>query len=76
MNFKKSFFLLIVLSILFVYITNISAIPEKLILFQNEDYQLNLLNGIQIGETTEDNKIGTGIIGKIKLKLKALEKLN
>lgn len=72
MNFKKSFFLLIVLSILFVYITNISAIPEKLILLKNEDYKLNLLNGIEISETKEKNKIETDIIGKIELKLKAL----
>ena len=72
MKFKKSFFLLIVLTIIFVYITNISAIPEKLILFQNEDYELNLLNGIEIAETDKENKIATDIIGNIKLKLKAL----
>ena len=71
MKFKKSFFLLIVLTIIFVYITNISVIPEKLILFQNEDYELNLLKGIEIAENDE-NKIKTDIIGEIKLKLKAL----
>ena len=71
MKFKKSFFLLIVLTIIFVYITNISAIPEKLILFQNEDYELNLLKGIEIAENNE-NKIKTDIIGELKLKLKAL----
>lgn len=72
MKFKKSFFLLILLSIIFVYITNISSIPEKLILFQNEDYELNLLNGIEIAESDEKNKIATNIIGNIELKLKAL----
>jgi len=71
LKFKKSFFLLIVLTIIFVYITNISAIPEKLILFQNEDYELNLLKGIEIAENSE-NKIKTDIIGEIKIKLKAL----
>ena len=71
MKFKKSFFLLILLTIIFVYITNISAIPEKLILFQNENYELNLLKGIEIAENSE-NKIKTDIIGEIKIKLKAL----
>ncbi|MBO5142197.1 MAG: SpoIVB peptidase [Clostridia bacterium] len=72
MKFLKNFFLIIVLSIIFVYITNISAIPEKLILFQNEEYKLNLLNGIKSAETNEKNEIKTDIIGNIKLKLKAL----
>ena len=53
MKIKKSFFLIIVLSIFFVYITNISAIPEKLILFENQDYELNLLNGIKVEEKNE-----------------------
>ena len=72
MKFKKSFFLLILLSIIFVYITNISAIPEKLIIFQNENYDLNLLNGIAVEQIDEENQTGTDFIDKIKLKLKAL----
>jgi len=72
MKFKKIFFLIIVLSIIFVYITNISSIPENIILFQNEDYELNLLNGIEIADLGKENKISTDIIGNIKLKLKAL----
>ena len=72
MKFLKNFFLIIVLSIIFVYITNISAIPEKLILFQNEEYKLNLLKGIDIAEEAENNEIKTDIIGNIELKLKAL----
>lgn len=72
MNFKKTFFLVIVLSIIFVYITNISLIPEKIILFQNEKFELNLLNGLELVDTNEKNKIKTDIIGNIKLKLKAL----
>lgn len=72
MKFKKIYFLLILLSIIFVYITNISAIPEKIILFQNEDYKLNLLSGIQIDNSEQFNQIDTGLIGNLKLKLKAL----
>ena len=72
MKFLKNFFSIIVLSIIFVYITNISAIPEKLILFQNEEYKLNLLKGINISDTTNENTIKTDIIGNIELKLKAL----
>lgn len=39
---------MIVLSIIFVYITNISSIPENLVLFQHEPYQMNLLKGIEL----------------------------
>ena len=52
MNFKKNFFLLIVLTIIFVYITNISSIPENLVLFQNENYKVNLLKGIELETDT------------------------
>lgn len=48
MKFKKNLFLLILLTIIFVYITNISLVPENLTLFQNEEYELNLLKGIEI----------------------------
>ncbi len=72
MKFLKNFFVVILLSIFFVYITNISAIPEKLILFQNEEYKFNLLKGINISDFSKDNTIKTDIVGNIKLKLKAL----
>lgn len=52
MNFKKNFFLLIVLTIIFVYITNISSIPENLVLFQNENYKMNLLKGFELETDT------------------------
>ena len=72
MKFLKNFFVVILLSIFFVYITNISAIPEKLILFQNEEYKFNLLKGINISDFSKDNTIKTDIVGNLKLKLKAL----
>ena len=73
MNFKKNFFLLIVLTIIFVYITNISSIPENLVLFQNENYQIQLLKGIELkDESMKNGKIQTDFIGKLKLKLTAL----
>lgn len=52
MNFNKKFFLLIVLTIIFVYITNISSIPENLVLFQNENYKMNLLKGMELKTDT------------------------
>lgn len=73
MNFKKNFFLLIVLTIIFVYITNISSIPENLVLFQNENYQMQLLKGIELEDDAMKNgKIKTDFIGELKLKLTAL----
>ncbi len=87
MKFKKIFFLLLVLTIIFVYITNISSIPEKIIVFKDENYEIPLLNGISLQADSFDdaqmafyktdasknrNKIQTDFIGKMKLKLTAL----
>ena len=73
MNFKKNFFLLIVLTIIFVYITNISSIPENLVLFQNENYEMQLLKGIELAdEKMKNGKIQTDFIGDLKVKLTAL----
>ena len=72
MKNKKSFLTIIVLSIFFIYITNIAAIPEKMILFENQDYDINLLNGIKIEEIKESRNEPSSFINKIKLQLKAL----
>lgn len=48
MKRKKVFLLIIVFTVLYVYMTNIDKIPEKIVLFQNEQYEINHLKGIDI----------------------------
>lgn len=53
MSHKKIFFLIVLFTILYIYMTNIDKIPEKIVLFQNEDYEISHLKGIDI----EGNKV-------------------
>ncbi len=53
MKFKKSVFFIIMFTILFIYTTNIDKIPSNIILFQNQDYEISYMKGINI----EGNKI-------------------
>lgn len=63
MRHKKIFFLIILFTVLYVYMTNIDKIPERIILFQNEEYEINHLKGIDI----EGNRVS--IADKIISKL-------
>ena len=81
MRQKKFFLLIILFAIFFIYITNISAIPENITLIQNEKYEIGFLRGIDI-EGEENYKtenfftklatINSEIVGNAKLKLTAL----
>ena len=52
MNQKRILLLVVLFTILFVYITNIDKIPDEIVLFQNEKYELNYLKGINVfGDT-------------------------
>lgn len=48
MKQKKFFFLLILFTTLYVYITNFDKIPDEIVLFQDENYELNYIKGIEI----------------------------
>ncbi len=48
MNLKKVSLLMIVFLITFIYITNIDKIPDEIILFQDENYEISCLKGINI----------------------------
>lgn len=81
MKQKKIFFLIILFAICFAYITNIEKIPENITLFQNEQYQIGCLKGIEIdGDNIEKEEnfwsklttINTNIIGDLKLNLSTL----
>lgn len=84
MRQKKIFFLIVLFAIFFAYMTNIEKIPKNITLFQNENYQIEYLKGIDIdGENIkeEDNlwkklaTINTNFIGDIELKLSALRRI-
>lgn len=81
MKRQKIFFLTIVFTIFFAYMTNIEKIPENITLFQNEKYQIEYLKGIEIdGENIKQDSnnfsnlatINTERIGNLKLKLSTL----
>ena len=78
---KKDFFLIVLFTIFFVYITNIEKIPENITLYQDEEYEIGYLKGIEIdGDNIEKknsffNKLVTikaNILGDLKLNLSAL----
>lgn len=81
MKNNKKYFLLIVLTISLIYITNITSIPENIIIFQNEKYEIDYLKGFNIYGAEEENEksliekfctINSKIIGETELKLTAL----
>ncbi len=80
MKTKKIFFLIVLFTVLYLYITNIDKIPEEIVLFQNENYEINYLKGINIeGENTSDResffnritKVKSNFVGNNKLTLSA-----
>lgn len=81
MKNTKKCITIVLLTILLIYITNITSIPENIILFQNENYQISHLKGFEIsGEIKNEEKnliekistINSEIVGELKLKLTAL----
>lgn len=67
MKTKKFFLLIVVFTVLYLYITNIDKIPEEIVLFQNENYEINYLKGINIkGENISDQESFFNRITKVK----------
>ncbi len=48
MKQKKSLFIIMMFIILFVYTTNIDKIPSEIVLFQNQDYEISYMKGINL----------------------------
>lgn len=55
MNFIKKIFLIIILLIVLIYTVNITNIPKKIIIFENENLKLSEIFGLTLKE--EKNKI-------------------
>ncbi len=76
---KKYFFIILVLTIILLYISNISQIPKKIILLQDEEIKIKKLYGIDLSYTsdskevwknqiTENKKVDVKLLGNIKVK--------
>ncbi|MBR4110115.1 MAG: SpoIVB peptidase [Clostridia bacterium] len=81
MKNKKFCITITLLTILLIYITNITTIPKKIVLFQNENFNISHVKGIELEgnlKSIEENvlkkisTINSEIVGNIKLKLTAL----
>ncbi|MBO5179755.1 MAG: SpoIVB peptidase [Clostridia bacterium] len=81
MKNKKFCITITLLTILLIYITNITTIPKNIILFQNEDFKISHVKGVELEgniKASEQNiiekisTINSEIVGNIKLKLTAL----
>lgn len=76
---KKYFFIILALTIILLYISNISQIPKKIVLLQGEEIKIKKLYGIQLSYTsdskevwknqiTENKKVDVKLLGNIKVK--------
>ena len=76
MKTKKIGFLVVLFAVLFLYITNIDKIPDEIVLFQNENYEINYLKGIDIeGENISARESFLNKIAKVKSNLVGNNKL-
>ena len=80
MKGRKVFLFVVLFAIIFVYMTNIDKIPNEIVLFQNENYEINYLKGIKIDGnivSAKDSffqklaKISSELVGSEKLTLSA-----
>lgn len=76
---KKYFFIILVLTIMLLYISNISQIPKKIALLEGEEIQIKKLYGLSLSYTsdskevwknqvTENKKVDVKLLGNIKVK--------
>lgn len=57
MKFIKRFFLILFLFIILIYVTNITSIPDSIILFQNEKLNLGTIIGIHLDEENSNYNV-------------------
>jgi len=63
---RKKYIYLVIISVLLLtlaYVTNITSIPDSLILFQNEEFKINPIFGVKIEEAVQ---VGVNISKKIQ----------
>lgn len=57
MKFIKRFFLILFLLIILIYVTNITSIPDSIILFQNEELNLGTIIGVHLDEESPNYQV-------------------
>lgn len=57
MKFIKRFFLILFLLIILIYVTNITSIPDSIILFQNEELNLGTIIGVHLDEENSNYQV-------------------
>lgn len=57
MKFIKRFFLILFLLIILIYVTNITSIPDNIILFQNEELNLGTIIGVNLDEENPNYQV-------------------
>lgn len=57
MKFIKRFFLILFLLIILIYVTNITSIPDSIILFQNEKLNLGTIIGVHLDEENPNYQV-------------------
>lgn len=57
MKFIKRFFLILFLLIILIYVTNITSIPDSIILFQNEELNLGTIIGVNLDEENPNYQV-------------------
>lgn len=57
MKFIKRFFLILFLLIILIYVTNITSIPDSIILFQNEKINLGTIIGVDLEDENPDYQV-------------------
>ena len=57
MKFIKRFFLILFLLIILIYVTNITSIPDSIILFQNEELNLGTIIGVHLDEENPNYQV-------------------
>lgn len=57
MKFIKRFFLILFLLIILIYVTNITSIPDSIILFQNEKLNLGTIIGVNLDEENPNYQV-------------------
>ena len=76
MNRKKFFLLIVLFTVLYIYMTSLDKIPEKIVLFQNEDYEISHLKGTYIeGKATSIADRLWGSLTKVDSKDTGISKL-
>lgn len=64
MNMKKNFFkicLIVFLLLILVYVTNITAIPDSIVLFKGEELNLGVILGLSLKENNDYTAIETSV---------------